>query len=126
MTRRGRKAFWKSVEMVRKEAMGIREQFNRISAEYDAKRRLFIPCFDSFYLETTGFVASCMRKPDVILDLGAGTGLLASYWHRHFPDSRYILMDVAEDMLEIARRRFAGCGNVALETGDYADYLAAS
>lgn len=106
--------------------MGIREQFNRISKEYDAKRRLFIPCHDEFYQETTAFIASCIRKPKTVLDLGAGTGLLTSFWYRHFPESGYILMDEAEEMLGIARRRFAGCGNVVFETGNYADHLPAN
>lgn len=105
--------------------MDISEQFNRISAEYDSKRRMFIPCFDAFYQETTAFLASCMKAPGTVIDLGAGTGLLASYWHRHFPDSRYILTDVAEGMLAVARKRFAGCGNVFFETANYAERLPA-
>ena len=59
--------------------MGIREQFNMISREYDAKRRLCIPCYDGFYQETTAFIASCIKKPKTVLDLGAGTGLLISF-----------------------------------------------
>lgn len=106
--------------------MGIREQFNRVSKEYDAKRRLFIPCYYEFYQETTTFISSCIRKPETILDLGAGTGLLTSFWYRNFPEAVYILMDVAEEMLDIARQRFAECGNVRFETENYADHLPAS
>lgn len=103
--------------------MGIREQFDRVSPEYDAKRRLFIPCFDSFYAEATAFIASSIRKPGTVLDLGAGTGLLTAHWRRHFPESRYILTDVSEGMLAIARERFAGCGNISFEDANYAEVL---
>ena len=34
-------------------------------------------------------------------------------------------MDVAEEMLAIAKQRFAGCENVMFETGNYADRLPA-
>ena len=96
-----------------------------ISREYDAKRRLFIPCYDESYQETTAFIASCIKKPKTFLDLGAGTGLLTSFWHGHFPESEYILMDVLEKMLAIAKQRFAGCGNVMFETGNYVAHLPA-
>lgn len=103
--------------------MTIEEQFNKIASEYDRNRRKFIPCFDDFYGGAVDFLAAGTDKPKCIADLGAGTGLLASYWYLHFPDSRYILTDIAEDMLDIARKRFADCKNVSFEVGDYTKAL---
>jgi len=42
-----------------------------------------------------------------ILDVGAGTGLLGSFLLEKFPDARLTLMDISENMLDMARRRFA-------------------
>ncbi len=42
-----------------------------------------------------------------ILDIGAGTGLLGSYLLEKFPDASLTLMDISENMLDMARRRFA-------------------
>ena len=97
----------------------MEEQFNRIAEEYDVNRRKFIPCFDEYYEKTTAFAASGLKPPRRILDLGAGTGLLSMYYYRHFPRAEYVLADVAEAMLEVARRRFAGMPNVKFETADY-------
>jgi tRNA (cmo5U34)-methyltransferase len=42
-----------------------------------------------------------------ILDVGAGTGLFDVFILEKFPDSRLTLMDIAENMLDLARKRFA-------------------
>lgn len=56
-----------------------------------------------------------------VLDLGAGTGLLTMYVKNIFPDATYVLVDLAEQMLEIAKKRFAGCENVRYEINDYSE-----
>lgn len=105
------------------ETAKIRDQFNDIADEYDAQRRKFIPCYDDFYGWSTDFLASCIGQPARILDLGAGTGLLAQFWLQHFPDAEYVLVDVADDMLATARKRFAGHGNVSYVVMDYSQDL---
>lgn len=103
--------------------MDIENQFNLIAKEYDSKRRAFIPCFDDFYEGSTEFVALNMKEPQRILDLGAGTGLLTAYWYKHFPDSCYVLADIAEEMLNIAKKRFDGLTNISYEVLDYSQGL---
>ena len=92
--------------------MKIEEQFNLIAKEYDAGRKKFIPCFDEYYLGATDFIASNIDVPNKILDLGAGTGLLDMYWYKYFPNSEYLLVDIAEDMLNIAKERFKKVENI--------------
>ena len=86
----------------------IEDQFNLIAEEYDMNRRKFIPCFEDYYKNTTKFIVSNIHKPKRILDLGAGTGLLSYFWYLYFPASEYVLVDIADDMLQVARKRFAG------------------
>lgn len=105
--------------------MAVSEQFNRIAQEYDKNRNRFIPCFRELYYTTTAFLAANVANPERILDLGAGTGLLSSCWYRHFPQSEYVLTDIAKDMLQIAQERFAGRANVQIEKLDYAKKLPA-
>lgn len=100
----------------------IESQFNLIAKEYDENRRKFINCFDDYYGKTTDFLASFIN-PHVILDLGSGTGLLPSFWYKHFPESEYILCDVAEGMLSVAKKRFENCANVCYEVLDYTKTL---
>ena len=103
--------------------MDIKTQFNLVAEEYDANRRKFIPCFNDYYESTTRFIAAGIREPKRILDLGAGTGLLTYFWYRHFPKAEYVLVDVSEEMLKIARKRFGGIATVDFQVADYADTL---
>ena len=103
--------------------MNIEEQFNLIAEEYDANRRKFIPCFNDFYENTTNLIVSNIKSPRRFLDLGAGTGLLSYFWYMNCPDTEYVLVDIADDMLNVARRRFAGIRNVSYETADYSKGL---
>lgn len=104
---------------MRGDGMNIREQFNLVAQEYDINRRKFIPCFEEFYSGTTDFISANIAQPRRVLDLGAGTGLLSYYWFQKFPDSEYLLVDIAEEMLNVARRRFAGLDNVSCRILDY-------
>lgn len=101
--------------------MSIEGQFNLIAEEYDANRRKFIPCFDDFYIGTTEFIVSHISEPKRIIDLGAGTGLLTGFWHPHFPNAEYLLVDVAKDMLDVAKKRFDGMGNISYQVRNYID-----
>ena len=103
--------------------MDIEAQFNLIAEEYDSNRRKFIPCFDDYYQNTTKFIVSNIAEPKRILDLGAGTGLLSYFWYRYFPASEYVLVDIADDMLNVARKRFAGIDTVSYQMADYSRKL---
>lgn len=99
--------------------MSIEEQFNHIAQEYDQNRKKFIPCFDDFYSNTTKFIASNIEKPERVLDLGAGTGLLAYFWYQQCPFAEYVLVDIADEMLKVARERFAGIDSISYQIMDY-------
>ncbi len=106
--------------------MNMETQFNLIAEQYDQNRRKFIPCFDDYYQSTTKLIAANLAKPTRILDLGAGTGLLSYFWYQQFPTSEYVLVDIAEEMLNIARKRFAELDNVSCQILDYAQELPAA
>lgn len=103
--------------------MDIEKQFNLIADEYDNNRKKFIPCFNDFYQNTTRFIASNISSPKRILDLGAGTGLLSYFWFKYFAASEYVLVDIADEMLNIARKRFSGLNNVSYQILNYSNEL---
>ena len=104
--------------------MNIQEQFNLVAKEYDENRRKFIPCFDDYYAASTDFVAATLDfEPKRIFDLGSGTGLLPSFWFKYFPNAEYVLCDIAQEMLEVAKKRFEGIPNVKYEVLDYSKNL---
>lgn len=101
----------------------IQTQFNLIAKEYDANRRKFIPCFDTYYKNSTDFLAANIPAPKHILDLGTGTGLSSAHWYNYFPLADFLLVDIADEMLAIAKKRFAGTTNVLYKTADYVEAL---
>jgi len=86
----------------------VRTLFDAAAASYDAGRRLLIPCFDDFYGTVAELVAAHTPEAPRGLDLGAGTGLLSAVVDSVRPRARLVLTDLAEAMLDKARRRFAG------------------
>lgn len=86
--------------------MKIREIFDACAQTYDQDRPKVIPCFDLFYGTLLRQIPFPAEAPLRVLDLGAGTGLVSSFIGRQFPNATFLLIDIAEKMLEIARGRF--------------------
>jgi tRNA (cmo5U34)-methyltransferase len=79
------------------------EAFEAHATAYDAQRRRLVPCFDAFYgsaVEALEPAGAPLRR---VLDLGAGTGLLAGRVAAAHPGARVTLLDGAPAMLERAR-----------------------
>ena len=95
----------------------IRKQFDSLAPRWDAMRRedAFAP------LELA--LDSLPQPPARVLDLGTGTGLAAFLVARRFPQAEVIGADLAEGMIEVARRNTPPelAGRVRFEQADAAD-----
>ncbi|MCL1910579.1 MAG: class I SAM-dependent methyltransferase [Leptospirales bacterium] len=101
----------------------ITERFNQAAEKYDEQRKLLIPCFDDYYGLSVSFLKKTGNDIRKILDLGAGTGLLTKYLYDKYPNANYTLIDISEQMLEVARQRFAGLHNFKYLILDYSKEL---
>lgn len=101
----------------------IKDRFNSVAQKYDEQRRFFIPCFDDYYQTSISFLSQVRLDFKSILDLGAGTGLLTKFIHERFPDAKYTLVDISEQMIDIARQRFEIMDNFTFEIRDYSKEL---
>ncbi len=102
--------------------MNIQQAFDIAAADYDQLRRLLIPCFDDFYETAVRVVPFEKTAPLSVLDLGAGTGLYSGMICAVFPNASLTLMDLAPEMLEKAKSRFAGMGkSPRILVGDYVE-----
>jgi tRNA (cmo5U34)-methyltransferase len=77
--------------------------FDAQAADYEAPRRRLIPPFDAFYGTAVAALEMLGRPPRRVLDLGAGTGLLAARVGAAHPAAELVLVDGAPAMLEQAR-----------------------
>jgi tRNA (cmo5U34)-methyltransferase len=96
----------------------IRKAFDSIASQYDTQRQWVIPEFGEFYGAAVWAADSGNARPE-ILDLGAGTGLLAALLIARYPTSPVTLMDFSEQMLAVAKKRFAGNEQIQYLSGDY-------
>lgn len=96
----------------------IRHAFNRFAQDYDRQREHIIPELQQFYGTAVWAAESGNPEPE-ILDIGAGTGLLSAYLLEKFPGAHLTLIDIAENMLEMARQRFAGREHTRFIVRDY-------
>ena len=84
----------------------IRQAFNKFAQDYDAQREFVIPQMREYYGAAVWAMESGSKEP-AIIDVGAGTGLLSAFLLDKFPGARLTLMDISENMLDLARKRFA-------------------
>lgn len=95
--------------------------FDAQAATYDRERRILIPPFDAFYGTAVEALALARRPVRDVLDLGAGTGLLAARVAAAHPDAALTLVDGAPRMLDRARELLGE--RAAYRTGDLLDPL---
>jgi tRNA (cmo5U34)-methyltransferase len=96
----------------------IRTAFNAIASRYDAQRQWVIPGIDALYGAAVRAVDWPGSRP-AILDIGAGTGLLSALLLQRYPDAFLTLLDISDQMLNVAHERFSGNPDVRYVTGDY-------
>ena len=91
--------------------MNVANEFNKVAKDYDNQRKKLIPVFDDFY-EIAIESAEANTKTPNVLEIGAGTGLFSKMFLNKFPDGKIDLVDLAENMLSIAKERFSDNSNL--------------
>jgi tRNA (cmo5U34)-methyltransferase len=97
--------------------------FDAYARDYEAPRRRLIPPYDAFYGTAVAALDLLGRPPRRVLDLGAGTGLLAARIAATHPELELVLVDAAPAMLEQAGQRLGP--RAALHVADLRDPLPA-
>jgi tRNA (cmo5U34)-methyltransferase len=96
----------------------LKTAFDALASRFDDQRKYIIPSMDEFY-QAAAWAAMHDSKTPTVLDIGAGTGLLAALVLERYPEASVTLLDVSGGMLAVARQRFAGNGNITYVTADY-------
>jgi len=92
--------------------------------EYDARIRTFIPRYDEMVAAAAQAVCACGDAAPRVLDLGTGTGALASRILEGLPASRLTVVDEDEQILALARQRLrAPATAVTFAHGSFVDLV---
>lgn len=103
--------------------MNIKTIFDNAAQIYDQTRRQYIPRFDDFYGTALDLIPYPRDAAIKILDLGAGTGLLAALVAQAFPRVQITLLDISGEMLSKAQERFTSRADQARIDYHTLDYL---
>lgn len=85
--------------------MSVKSVFDKYASEYDSSRKKLIPCFDDFYQTAIKEIPFPKEQKIDVLDLGAGTGLMAGLVASSYPNAKIMLIDIAEKMLSEAKEK---------------------
>jgi len=96
----------------------LKEKFDHGADKYDRQRKHVIPCLEDLYEVISDLAPVNVSNPK-ILDLGAGTGILTSYIFDRYPEAQFTLLDLSEEMLNIAKGRFNHASNFSYVVADY-------
>lgn len=76
------------------------------AVEYDDNIKKTIPFYEYFHTETINLVYNYNNKCGKWLDIGCGTGTLVERAYDTFSNTKFILSDSSENMLEQAKNKF--------------------
>ncbi|MDW7731967.1 MAG: class I SAM-dependent methyltransferase [Methanolobus sp.] len=83
--------------------------------DYDTKISTVLPFYSFFHHETINLVKSLPTSPKIWMDTGCGTGSLVSKAIGQFPDTKFLMLDPSEGMLEQSREKLSACTPQRLE-----------
>ena len=86
--------------------MAIDQAFNATIDYYDNWIRKAVPGYDEMFAIARELLPFPEGTEIDVLDLGTGTGLFSRLVLGKYPRGRFLLVDVAEKMLDVARERF--------------------
>jgi tRNA (cmo5U34)-methyltransferase len=86
--------------------MTIDEAFDASVAYYDDWMMKALPNYDDIFGAALALLPFKADASLDVLDLGAGTGLFSKHVLGKYPHANFVLVDLAEKMLGVARQRF--------------------
>jgi tRNA (cmo5U34)-methyltransferase len=86
--------------------MSIDQAFNATTATYDDWMQRALLGYVDLFETAVNCIPFPQDRPISVLDLGAGTGLFSQNVLAVYPNTQFVLVDIADKMLDVARERF--------------------
>ncbi|KZX14900.1 8-demethylnovobiocic acid C(8)-methyltransferase [Methanobrevibacter cuticularis] len=99
-----------------------KERFEKTAKEYDDRIIKIIPSYNDMIEALTNSIPFSENKDINILDLGCGTGAITAKIKEKFPNSHVTCLDLAENMIEIAKFKLKKYDNIEFIIGDFSNF----
>lgn len=100
--------------------MTVEQAFNASVDHYDDWMKKALPHHDDLFGSALTLIPFAPSAAIDVLDLGAGTGLFSQYVVGKYTQARFLLYDLADKMLNVAKTRFHHRGaQFSYTVGDY-------
>ena len=86
--------------------MTIGQAFNATIAYYDEWMETALLNYHDLFGTAQALIPFDPQTPIAVLDLGAGTGLFSKHVWEKYPNAHFMLYDLADKMLDVAKDRF--------------------
>lgn len=101
----------------------IKKHFEEEAKEFDQIILRLVP----FYKEMVDALVSAIpfekSDPVAVMDVGCGTGTIASRIKENFPNAKITCLDLAENMIEMARIKMREYNNVSYIVDDFSHFV---
>lgn len=89
----------------------VKKHFNDEATIYDINIQNLIPYYNQMVKALIASIPFDTKKNIEVIDLGCGTGTISKAVKSNFPDASITCLDIAENMLEIAKKKLSGHTN---------------
>jgi tRNA (cmo5U34)-methyltransferase len=97
----------------------IKAHFEEEAKKFDGIIIKLIPYYNQMVMALVDSIPFKPEYPIRVIDLGCGTGTIARQISLKFPNSRIVCMDIASNMIEIAKNKLSEHENTEYITGDF-------
>ena len=104
--------------MPRSESSNTEEFYDRISSEYTSKIERCVPRYHEMHQSILRYIPADL-KPEKILELGCGSGVLSELILKEYPVAELHVVDVSQEMLDLCRARLPSGANVVCHHADF-------
>ncbi len=98
----------------------IKEHFETEATEFDEIIIRLIPYYNQMVQALVDAIHFDKEQPIRVMDLGCGTGTVAKAVADKFPNSKIVCLDMASNMIEMAKHKLASHKDVNFIVGDFA------
>src|SRR5664279_2436433 len=100
----------------------VKKHFEAEAKEFDQIILRLIPYYPEMIEALITAIPFDRSSQINVIDLGCGTGTIARRIKEVFPQASITCLDLAENMLEMARVKLAGLTGIRFQAGDFSDY----